>query len=410
MNTKATKGEGSWSTYERKGFTYVRFRKTYNGERKEFSGRTRKEVLEKVKAFESRPLTRSQRETLKMPFSDYMTECNDYFTLKKRNLSNSTIYERKYLIEKISKTSLGMEQLGCVNEKLITQFLLSERNSMHAKSTLNKELAFIKRCLNRAVEQKLIETNPAQELTYFEEDEVLKKTKEVKSLELSDMKKLVEESKRINTASCKINGEVGTPVYGVNADVIVFLIFTGLRIGEALALQWRNVDFNKNQIYIEESLKEEHSTSELGSKTIVVCGRTKTKSSIRYVSLCKEARNVLQKMKEAHPNANDTDFVFQSDSGNPISRRNVTKTLRSMLVRSECSNQNASPHALRHTFGSYLISEGADLYSVSKLLGHSSIKMTEKVYLELLNSANQKTVGIFDNFNSNNEENIKKDN
>ena len=79
-----------------------------------------------------------------------------------------------------------------------------------------------------------------------------------------------------------------------------------------------------------------------------------------------------------------------------------------MLVRSECSNQTASPHALRHTFGSYLISEGADLYSVSKLLGHSSIKMTENVYLELLNSANQKTINLFDNLNSEGEENTGK--
>ena len=399
MDMLKMKGEGTWTTYEKKGHTYVRFRKTYNGERKEFSGRTKKEVLEKVKAFEQQPLTRSQRNTLKMPFSDYMKECNSYFSKKKRSLSPNTILERESLIEQIAKTPLGMEQLGCVNEDLITQYLYSQRDSYYAKSTLNKQLGFIKRCLNRAVEQKLLPENPAKEIPYFEEDEVLKATKEVKSLQLSDMMKLVEEAKRINTASHKINGEIGTPVYGVNADVIVFLLFTGLRIGEALALKWENVDLVKNQIHVESTLKEIH-TPEGATKTALVCGKTKTKSSVRYVSLCPDAIQVLAKRKKANPKAQNTDFVFQTDEGTPVLRRNVTRTLKAMLVRSGCSNQDATPHVLRHTFGSYLISQGADLYSVSKLLGHSSIKMTESVYLELLNSANHKTVSLFDNLNT----------
>ena len=44
MDMLKMKGEGTWTTYEKKGHTYVRFRKTYNGERKEFSGRTKKEA------------------------------------------------------------------------------------------------------------------------------------------------------------------------------------------------------------------------------------------------------------------------------------------------------------------------------------------------------------------------------
>lgn len=396
MNMRNVKGEGSWSTFERKGHTYIRFRKTYNGERKEFSARTKKEVLEKVKAFEQQPLTRSQRDTLKMPFSDYMEECNDYFAKKKRSLSPNTIAERTTLIKQISTTALGMEQLGSINEDMITKYLYDQRDKYYAKSTLNRQLGFIKRCLGRAVEQKLLAENPAKEIPYFEEEEVLKETREVKSLQLSDMKKLVEESKRLNTASCKINGEVGTPVYGVNADVIIFLMFTGLRIGEALALKWSNVDLDLKQIHVVETLKEVR-TPDDEVKTTIICGKTKTKSSVRYVSLCPDALAVLEKRKKLSPTAKSSDFVFQTEEGTPILRRNVNRTLKAMLVRSECSNQDATPHSLRHTFGSYLISQGADLYSVSKLLGHSSIKMTESVYLELLSSANQKTVSLFEN-------------
>ena len=51
------------------------------------------------------------------------------------------------------------------------------------------------------------------------------------------------------------------------------------------------------------------------------------------------------------------------------------------LVR-RCGLKNASLHTLRHTFASHLIMSGADLYTVQKLLGHSSIKTTE-IYAHL---------------------------
>ena len=67
-----------------------------------------------------------------------------------------------------------------------------------------------------------------------------------------------------------------------------------------------------------------------------------------------------------------------------------------MLKRAQCKNQTATVHWLRHSYGSYLISHGADVYAVSKLMGHSSIKVTENVYLDLLSKSSQKTSDIFE--------------
>ena len=54
-------------------------------------------------------------------------------------------------------------------------------------------------------------------------------------------------------------------------------------------------------------------------------------------------------------------------------------------------------HELRHTFGTFLINNHVDIYRVSKILGHSSIKVTESVYLHLLPESSMEAVSVFDN-------------
>ena len=112
-------------------------------------------------------------------------------------------------------------------------------------------------------------------------------------------------------------------------------------------------------------------------------------------------KEILLNQKKLYPNAKGEDFVFQTDEGTPIMYRNVNRTLRAMLTRAKCSNTNATVHALRHTFGSYLISQGASVYEVSKLLGHSSTRVTENVYLDLLNNSNKKASSLINNLKFN---------
>ena len=200
---------------------------------------------------------------------------------------------------------------------------------------------------------------------------------------------------------CKINGDIGTRVYGVNADIVCFLLYSGLHIGECLALTWDDVIYENGEmdhLYISHSLKEEKDEE---GKTILVRGTTKTQCSERVIFINDMIKEILLNQKKLYPYAEGEDFVFQTDEGTPIMYRNVNRTLRSMLTRAKCSNTNASVHALRHTFGSYLISQGASVYEVSKLLGHSSTRVTEEVYLDLLNNSNRKASSLINNLKSN---------
>lgn len=389
-------GQGSYSLVTKNGITYHRYRISHNYKTKEFYGKTKQEAFQKMKEFEKNALAEEAEALTKLPFADYMARCNDLFCKRKRDLSPKTIAEREYHIGIVrnSKTGIGKLQVHNVNEKILMEFAEEQRAKGYSKKSLEKIMGFVRRCLTEAVEDGIFTKSPARNIANFTEDEVITKKAVKDSLSTSDMKKLVNEAKRVNTAQYKINGEVGTSVYGVNADVLIFILYTGLRIGEALGLKWKNVDFDKKCIHVKETLKL-MPTSSGSKKNEFVCGTPKTKCSIRSVPLYPEALNILKKYHTEETNKET--FVFTTENGNPINYHNVGRTLENMLVRAGCDRTDVTTHELRHTFGTFLINNHVDIYRVSKILGHSSIKVTESVYLHLLPESSMEAVSVFDN-------------
>ena len=397
MNNELERSVGTWDTITKKGNTYYRFRRTYGNERKEFTGKTKKEVQKKIDAYEANPQTRQQTQTLKMPFHQYLYECGTYFSHIKREATEGPNKMQMDSIRHIQDSKLGKAQLGSVDAALITDFIMEMRDKEYSRRTINGDLGFIKRCLNRALEDNLIKKNPANEVAPIQEKEVIKKTKKVSSLQLSDIEKLINEAQRRNTDECTINGSVGTRVYGVNADVICFLLYTGLRIGECLALTWNDIIMNGDEmefINITSSLKEEKDSD---GNTILVRGTTKTKCSKRLIAINEPMREVLLYQKKHNKSVEGDDFIFQTETGKPIFYHNVNRTLQTMLKRAKCSTNKASAHSLRHSYGSVLLSFGASVFNVSKLLGHSDTRVTEEVYLELLTNSNKETSALINN-------------
>lgn len=397
LMAKNVYGLGTYDTITRNGYTYVRYRKTYGNERKEFTGATKQEVDKKVREFEKNPLFRTQQQYLKMNFGDFIQECLVEFANEQRDLSLATNTNYLNSLKRIRERALGKLQLGRVGAKELTTYLLDLRDKPYAKATINKDYFLIKRCLERAKGKGILKENPADKVAPIKEKEVIKQTKKVVALDVDDMKKLFVEAKRVNTKEHQINGEIGTRVYGTNADVVCFLIYTGLRIGECLALKYSDLEESltgNTLININCTLKR--LPNEEG-ELVLQRGSTKTQSSKRRVVLCKEALEIINAQKKAHPNATKDDYIFVGETGNPIHYRNVNRTLRCMLERANCKNQNISVHSLRHTFASFLVSNDVNIFTVSKLLGHSSIRTTETVYAEMLEKSNANAVNIFSN-------------
>jgi len=81
-------------------------------------------------------------------------------------------------------------------------------------------------------------------------------------------------------------------------------------------------------------------------------------------------------------------FVFATGAGGPLDSRNVTRELQAVLQRAGLPRQRF--HDLRHAYATLLLEAGADLYEVSRGLGHSSIATTANVYGHLTDRMRQR--------------------
>lgn len=146
--------------------------------------------------------------------------------------------------------------------------------------------------------------------------------------------------------------------------IILLGVRAGLRRGEISALRWTDVDFKNNQLYIAPNKTE----------------------NFRYVPI---SAQLLECLKAAHKQAVDAFVVKPLGSCQRGDKYFLTaaynKTLKEKKFR-------GSMHTLRHTFASHLVQAGIDLYTVSKLLGHTSIKTTE-IYAHLAPQTLQNAVG-----------------
>lgn len=390
---KRKNGEGSWGKKKIKGVEYRYFRNT-NG--KYFYGKTEKEIKEKVKKYEKENTV----STSKLLLSDFMKDW--LYNTKQHQVKRRTFdsYEQYYnmLIINYKDYIISDVQLCSLTTEILTKYFNSLADK-YSLSTIKKANVLLNQCLNYAVDKELIETNPMDKVKLPNEDRVKKQKKQIPFLSPDDMDKLYEESFRIQEEGFRINGAVGELVYGNNAKIIVLIMYTGLRISEALGLKWEDVDFENKCIKVKRNLSriKNRDKDTDGENYKYVETTVKKKASERTIPLSNRAYEVLEYLKTNNKSTNDIDYVCVSKNGKIAGQRNITRTLNSMLVRGKCSVKKCGLHSLRHSFGSFLVSKGVDIATVSTLMGHEDITTTYNVYTHVLKQQQIDAIKVFDN-------------
>jgi integrase len=139
---------------------------------------------------------------------------------------------------------------------------------------------------------------------------------------------------------------------------IYLLRFTGLRVSEAVALRWSDVEWSDGRLW-------------------VVVKESKTPRGRRRVPVPSELRPFLVRLGPL----NQTDaFIFVTRTGKAWHRNQLYAVVRRVGKR---AGLHVHPHILRKTLGSSAFNLGADLSTISRILGHSSTTITEQAYAEL---------------------------
>lgn len=182
-------------------------------------------------------------------------------------------------------------------------------------------------------------------------------------------------------------------------QLTLFIALTGVRIGEAQALQWEDIDFENKIAHIR------HTWARIGSNSFTL-QPPKTQSSIRdiilpdklIIELKKYRKKYLEfKMCNIDKWVKDKEFVFvaRSGTGLPINGFNYRSWLNKIHAKSNGTLPHVYPHMFRHTHISLLAEAGVSLEVICERVGHTEDIITRKIYLHITNRSKQESIKKF---------------
>ena len=154
---------------------------------------------------------------------------------------------------------------------------------------------------------------------------------------------------------------------------IILCLYTGLRIGELLALKWNDIDFDKNILSVTKTC---HDGNENG-KHVRIIDTPKTENSRRQIPLPATLIKMLKAMKKK----SKCKFVI-ADGEKPVFIRSYQRTFELLLKKLGLPHKGF--HSLRHTFATRALECGMDVKSLSEILGHKNATITLNRYAHSL--------------------------
>lgn len=293
-----------------------------------------------------------------MKLKDWLPEWLENYI--KPSAKEKTMFYYTVIIERHLVPAIGEYELNELTPFLLQRYVtdLTRKGNLRtgaglAASTVNSVISVLQGSLRQAYELGLLDEYTAD------------KIKRPKTKEKQITCFTPEEQKKIEKA---VMDDKRIKMFGV-----LLTLYTGLRIGELLALEWSDVDFKKGEINVNRSCHD----SKKDDQYCRVCEDPKTETSKRIIPVPKQLLPHLREVKKK----NRSQYVV-GDGDKIISIRSYQYSFSLLLKRLEIPHKGF--HSLRHTFATRALECGMDVRTLSEILGHKNPSVTLNRYAHSL--------------------------
>jgi integrase len=321
------------------------------------TGKTQREVRDKAKEVRQRLDKRQPPRDVRKTVGAFSTEwLGSTLEVSDRRESTKRLYAslaKKHIIG----DRLGALPLDQLTPRRIEGWVSELRAAGLSASTIRSTYTVLRAILDTAVRDRSIAENPAA---------VVKRPR-------------VEHHEAESLTPVLVRALLEAAHSSRYAELFTLMVNTGLRRGEALALRWPDVDFERKTVRVRGTL-----TRIGGSLTVT---EPKTEKSRRTVAMSPTVESLLRDVKvtqrqerlRAGSQWRATGFVFTTELGEPCDPRNALRALKVAAGKAGLPS-TIGLHTLRHSAASVMLTNGVPLKVVSEILGHSSIAITGDIY------------------------------
>ncbi|MBS4221861.1 tyrosine-type recombinase/integrase [Lederbergia citrea] len=309
----------------------------------------------------------------KIPFEQYFKEWIDIY--KQPTVSPTTLNHYEYSLKAVKEHFSGIPIQSIKRPEY--QKFLNWFGANKAKETVDKVHRHIRSCIQDAMEEQIIQIDFTRKTT---------PTWNVPAKKSIDKHLNFDESEQLLKALWSRVDK------GQAYSLLILILTSGMRFGEAVGLTRKDFDFKNSTITINKTwgYKKDSPSG---------FGLTKNEQSNRIIKMDKKTMNYFQELFNNTPsNIHDLVFFSPESKYKVISNTNTNKLLKKLL--SELNIEPITVHGLRHTHASVLIYLKASIHYVSERLGHSDIETTLKEYTHVLKELRlqdeQLTMDIFE--------------
>ena len=354
----ARRGFGDGSIYPRSDGRWVSYLRLPDGRKKFFSGRTRDAVKDRLDEARHQAdaghLVMGRDKPVAQYLERWLAEAVLH-SVRPKTYENYDLCVRRIL------PYIGHIRLRVLTPEQIQYALAKLRDAGLASRTVRQVHMVLRRALKQAVLWRMLPINPSDAVRPPRSDR-------------TEMKTLTEDEVRRLLATT-----VGMRDYGLWA----LLVTTGLRLGEALALRWSDVDLEERRISVKRAVQRQR-----GAGLVFV--EPKSARSRRIVPIPPETVKLLedqrrsnrQDRRKAGDQWDEQDLVFPNPAGHPRDTSYRSVSFHAALKRAGLPHVRL--HDLRHTAATHLLTKRVHPKIVQDLLGHSTIAITLDTYSHVM--------------------------